>query len=132
MEHTSMNRAFSLLETIVALMILFFAVFTILELKSGTWHFIKAVQKSKKTWMSTTLLTTFETNLSAKKEILLPDLLKRNGITDPHIIRSIPPKAHISPHSTTRFFLDENSSLELYSIKVVVDGYSVLLYGIRR
>ena len=128
-----MSRGFSLLETLIALLILFLTVFAILRLAEGTWRFFDAAETKAQAWMASSVVVAFDANLTLKKELNLPDLLGRHGIILPdHARELLPQKALVRPGGFSRALIDQNLTLQVYSVKVITAGHTTLLYGIGR
>lgn len=124
-------KAFTLLETVIALTILFLAIFAILRLEEGTGSFFASVEASERAWMSSSVVAAFDGNLSLKKELHSIDLLRQSGIETPEALKnSLPQKVRIIPYSTSRAVLDQNLTLQVYSVKILTDGHTAILYGI--
>jgi len=127
-----MKNSFTLIETLIALALLFLAAFALFGLHSGTLAAFERQQKSARSYMLASVVVSFDDNLTQKSSSYPKELLRKSGIDTQALQKTLPDRVEISVVGETPVVLDNNTTLTIYTLRLYAKGASALLYGVRQ
>lgn len=127
-----MKNSFTLIETLIALTLLFLAALAIFSLHSTTLAAFERQQRSERSYMTASVVATFDDNLTQKRASHPKELLRKSGIDIEPIRKALPDRVEISIIGESPVILENNTTITIYTLRLYSQKASALLYGVRQ